>query len=315
MTDQLLGSTDRGLGATRDVRLDELTFGLSPRSDGTDRDVVAALVEVFERLPPILVYRPTMAVIDGAHRVEAARQRGDRTISATMYDGTPSEAFIVAVQTNIAHGRPLTLHDRCRAALRILGEHADRSDRWLSDLCGLSPATVAKLRQAEAGVDGARVSASRVGRDGRRRPLDPGPLRDRIAEAAAEHPDASLRAIARIVGVSPSTVHGVIKGRSGARAPQVPGDANVGLGNGGVDGLRLLVGADDSAFGSCPELAGFQEWLDATGVSELDWRPFVPDLPMGRSYQVADECRRRAHSWLAFAAAVEEHARLAHRRR
>jgi hypothetical protein len=106
MTDRLFGTTICGQGETREVRLEELTFGLSPRSGDTDCDIVAALVEVFERLPPIMVNRATMAVIDRAHRVEAARLRSDHTIKATMFDGTVSEAFTLAVQANIAHAGP-----------------------------------------------------------------------------------------------------------------------------------------------------------------------------------------------------------------
>jgi len=51
----------------------------------------------------------------------------------------------------------------------------------------------------------------RIGRDGRVRPLDSGAGRRRAAEFLTQQPDASLRDVARVAGISPATVLDVRK--------------------------------------------------------------------------------------------------------
>ena len=55
---------------------------------------IRSLAELQDELPPILVHRTTMRVIDGMHRLKAAILRGERTIEATFYDGDDAEAFV-----------------------------------------------------------------------------------------------------------------------------------------------------------------------------------------------------------------------------
>ena len=89
---------------------------------------------------------------------------------------------------------------------RILRTHADRSDRGIAEMCGVSPKTVARVRDELRDCGGLATSAIRVGRDGRARPVDPAEVRERIVHELEEHPDASLRFIAKKVGASPETV-------------------------------------------------------------------------------------------------------------
>ncbi|WP_406302562.1 hypothetical protein OHA61_08775 [Streptomyces sp. NBC_00885] len=50
--------------------------GIPPRSRGKDVGQVARLAELDAPLPPILVGRRTMRVIDGTHRLMAATLKG-----------------------------------------------------------------------------------------------------------------------------------------------------------------------------------------------------------------------------------------------
>jgi ParB-like chromosome segregation protein Spo0J len=118
----------------------------SPRLGGEDLDHIRVLAESGDALPPILVHRPTMCVIDGMHRLRAARLRGESDIDVTYYDGDATEAFIEAVRANTTHGLPLTLADRRAAALRILMARPEMSDRSVARLTGLSPKTVGAAR-------------------------------------------------------------------------------------------------------------------------------------------------------------------------
>lgn len=188
------------------VPIVSLRAGESPRLNGEDRTHVARLAEIEEPLPPILVDRRTMRVIDGMHRLLAASLRGQETIGVVFFDGCPEEVFLLAVEANVTHGLPLSHSDRRSAARRIIGSHPHMSDRAIGSSTGLSAKTVAAIRRSTAAVP---QLTSRMGRDGRVRPLNGTRGRLQAAQLMAEHPSASLREVARRAGVSPATARDV----------------------------------------------------------------------------------------------------------
>ncbi|WP_456047896.1 helix-turn-helix domain-containing protein [Actinomadura harenae] len=157
-----------------------------------------------DELPPILVHRATMNVIDGVHRLRAARLRGDDEIPVRFYDGDVADAFVVAVQHNIAHGLPLSLTDRKSAAERIIASHPQWSDRRIASATGIAPGTVAEIRRRTSGT-----ATVRIGQDGRARPVNGVEGRRMAAELIRKDPGLSLRQVARAVGISPETVRDV----------------------------------------------------------------------------------------------------------
>ena len=179
----------------------------SPRLAGESVEHIRLLAEVAEALPPILVHRNTMKIIDGAHRVGAARLRGETSIRVRFFDGTAEAAFVEGVRANTTNGLPLSRADREAAALRIAAIHPTWSHRAIAAASGLSDKTVKQLRLRSTG--GLPHLDTRVGLDGRFRPITAAPGRERAAEALASRPDASLREIARLAGVSPGTVRNV----------------------------------------------------------------------------------------------------------
>jgi len=309
---------------TVDVPLAALRFGLSPRAEKYDPQHVDSLVEVLSKVPPILVHAPTMRVIDGVHRVMAARSAGWTAIRAVLFEGDEAQARIEAVRTNVAHGKPLTLAERQAAALGILELVPDWSDRRIAGVAGLSPKTVGRLRQRATGdsaqlrahgggADGDRGESGgddgaeryRVGRDGKRRPVDPVAVRQRVAEALRADPEASNRAIARRAGASQATVRDVRerleRGLNGVaslaeqrRKRRKPGSSRPERSVSGPPGV-------------VPEV--FAEWFEAHHVEDQDWRDFVSTIPISRVYEIADMARKRSDSWRAFASALEERAR------
>jgi transposase len=146
-----------------------------------------------------------MQVLDGLHRVKVARVRGDTKILARLVDGTEPDAFVLAVEANVRHGLPLSLADRKRAAVQIIGTHPQWSDRRVASATGISAGTVADLRR-RAGEDG---TEARIGRDGRVRPADGSERRRLAAELIRNDPGLSLRQVAKQVGISPETVRDV----------------------------------------------------------------------------------------------------------
>ncbi|MFI6173281.1 ParB/RepB/Spo0J family partition protein [Nocardia sp. NPDC051052] len=179
----------------------------SPRREGIDSEHVRALADTDAALPPILVHRGTMRVIDGMHRLRAAQLRGNDTIEVQLFDGSQDDAFVRAVEANVAHGLPLSLADRKAAAGRILAVHPDWSDRIVATIAGLADTTVGAIRRRP--TSGLQQSDTRVGADGRTRPLNSAAGRLKARDVIIARPEATLREIAKTAGISPETARDV----------------------------------------------------------------------------------------------------------
>jgi hypothetical protein len=189
------------------VPIDSLSFDGSPRLGGEDLEHVRMLAEASAPLPPIMVHAPTMRVIDGVHRVRAARLNRLTEILARMLHCDEHAAFILAVKANISHGLPLSKDDRTTATIRIIVSHPDWSDRAVAAVTGLSDKTVSRIRAQS--VSAALQPGVRRGRDGRIRPLDTTEKRGQAAAMISEGPHMGLREIARATGLSLATVQDV----------------------------------------------------------------------------------------------------------
>lgn len=200
------GSPMPALGPVTAVPLSEIRVGETPRLSGENAEHVQHLLAAGGDVPPIIVHRETMQLIDGLHRYRAARMRGDACIPARFFAGGAADAFVLAVRANVTHGLPLSLADRRRAAARIITTHPNWSDRMIGSAAGLDPRTVADVRQAGGAVTEGQV---RIGQDGRARPVDGAQGRIAASKLLTDNPGMSLRQIAREVGISPETVRDV----------------------------------------------------------------------------------------------------------
>ncbi len=293
-----------------ELPLDMLKVGPSLRVEGLDARHVATLAELDGGWPPIVVRREDRSVVDGQHRVAAARRLGLATFQVTWFDGSAEDTFVEFVRCNVGHGLPLGLAERRSAASRILRSHPERSDRGVASVCGVSPKTVARLRKELARSAPQLVPVRRLGRDGRLRPVDPAELRARITEELERRPEASLRSIAAAVGSSPETVRSVrgklqaVDGGSVVAEPIVDTDATVlGLLTRRSHRGHRLEG--DQAFATREGGCEFIEWFDSTAVEPADQWAHVGSVPRSRIYEVADEARRRAAFWSQFADSLE----------
>jgi ParB-like chromosome segregation protein Spo0J len=200
----------------------------SPRRSGESLEHIRRLAESEEGLPPILVHRSTMRIVDGMHRFRAAQLRGQQEIEVRFFDGDEASAFVLAVQANIMHGLPLSLADRKAAAARVMTLYPHWSDRMVALATGLAAKTVAALRK-RPDEDTQQLDV-RVGRDGRARPINGAQRRQIAASLMAQNPEASLREIARQAGISPETVRDVrarqSRGQPAAASPSDGAQAN-----------------------------------------------------------------------------------------
>ncbi|MFK8850960.1 ParB/RepB/Spo0J family partition protein [Streptomyces sp. Ac-502] len=324
------GQSQVDLHTVVDVEISALSVSDSPRTSGENQEHIELLAVADAPLPPIIVHRGTLRVIDGAHRLRAAERRGWSTIPVRFFDGDDADAFVLAVESNTGHGLPLTKAERKRAAERIIASHPIWSNRMIASIAGVAPATVAKVRRRMPG--GASAERGRVGQDGRFRPLDGAQGRRLAAELIAADPDLSLRQIAQRTGISPETARDVRNRISRGEEPLLAARGKRGgqpeRGPGRPPGPRPAFGG--SATRTRMPVADRRRVLDRlkgdpalrysdTGrtllrllgihtVSPEEWEKITDGLPQGHRRTVAQLARAYADNWseLAHRAAGRE---------
>ena len=306
---------------TYEVPLTRLQPADSPRLAGEDDEHVRVLAESDGRLPPILVHRPSMRVIDGMHRLGAARLRGLDTIDAIFFDGSEDEAYVMAVRANITHGLPLSFADREAAVARIIVSHPDWSDRAIAAVTGLGGRTVASVRGRLVGLP---EETARIGRDGRVRPLDSTDGRLTASKLIAAYPEASLREIARTAGISPATVRDVreriqrgedpVPLRRRGSEKQVPAqrDQPTVIRDEEADGLSaqernaMLRSLErDPSLRFAESGHTILRWLAQRVIAKEEWQDVADAIPPHSAYILAGLARRCAAEWLNFASQME----------
>lgn len=279
------------------VSIASLVPGYHLRAAGVDAAHVQLLAGAAgpTRLPPVLVQKNGARIIDGMHRIEAARLRGDWSIKARIIDCTDEEALILAVKSNTLHGLPLSKADRVSGAKRILAVHPDWSDRALAGITGLSASAIASLRNSSTVP---QTHLKRLGRDGKRRPVVHGQGRLRAVEYITAHPEASVREVAREADVSVGTAQkareSVRNGTSqrsegqiadAAAEPPLPAErrAYTGARGDGVPYLAWHVAArkmtGDPGLRYTEGGRAFLRWMGAHSMYADEWREFADAIP------------------------------------
>ncbi|MFF5126422.1 ParB/RepB/Spo0J family partition protein [Streptomyces syringium] len=309
---------DRCLTAV--VPLDALLPADSPRVAGEDPRHVHALAQLDARLPPIIVHRSTMRVVDGMHRLRAARLRGDDRITVRFFEGSEADAFVYGVRLNTLQGLPLSPADRTAAAERIIGTHPQWSDRLIASATGLAASTVASLRRRCAGS--VQVNA-RTGRDGRVRPLNAAEGRRRAVALITAKPHASLREIADVAGIAVGTARDV---RQRLRLGEDPvpkklreaesrtaTDTSMTLRTTPVASAPVATGGEqplpnlrrDPSLRFTEGGRALLQLLSAHAMGVERWQRLVESVPAHRTAMVAQAARNCAEAWQRFALELE----------
>lgn len=299
------GSPARPAGGVQRYRLTDLRLTMSPRLEPRDHDHIATLAECIDELPPIVVLEPAKEVVDGLHRVMAARLRGRELIDGVAFIGSAQDAYVEAVRANIAHGKALTLDERRVAARRILAARPEWSDRRVAGVCGLASQTVAVERQRIPRGD--TETLARIGADGRSRPTDPVAGRLRVAELLGASPGLSLRRLAAEAGTSQATALDVRRRMARGTGPLPPRleSASRPPAPAGQPSPDLPA---DPALTDTENGRAFLEWFERHRIDEgaLEQADLVP---RGRVYAVADEANRQSKLWAGLAAELERRGR------
>ncbi|WP_344438472.1 helix-turn-helix domain-containing protein [Kitasatospora nipponensis] len=268
-----------------------------------------------------------MRVIDGMHRLMAAFLRGQEAIEVEWFDGTTEDAFLYAVEVNVAHGLPLSQADRRAAAARIMASHPQMSDRTIAAAAGLGAKAVATIRRSSS--ETVPQLNVRVGRDGRSRPLSSASGRRRAAELIAERPGASLREVARLAGISPATVSDVRRKLESGEDPVATGPASPGAASvarvrvsqqRSARGVRQLAQDPEQAMEKLardPSLRHKEEGrlllrlLRQNMIGAREWSDLTAVVPSHCGALVVSLARQFAEIWREFAQELDERSRSA----
>lgn len=282
----------------------------SPRLGGCSDEFVRSLASSGAHLPPIVVHRQTMKVVDGAHRLRAALLRGCRSVEVEYVDGPAEDVFGLSVSLNLP---TLSTADREAAARRLLRSHPQWSDRAIAAATGLAAKSVGVLRRAVGGQ-----AAMRVGRDGKVRPVNSAAGRRAAGRLLAERPEASLRDVARLAGVSPGTVRDVRRRLNAGLDPvpermraSEPAVVPVPRAEARVPGATLPVLRRDPSLRFTERGRTTLRWLEAHSVAPGEWHQIVAGMPSHCRELVAEMARGCAEEWLEMAAALEREGRRA----
>ncbi|MEU7145421.1 ParB N-terminal domain-containing protein [Nocardia sp. NPDC046473] len=301
---------------------DVLPSDSPPRTAVANASHIRMLAESAIAHPPIVVHRETMQVVDGWHRVRAARLRGETSIAAVFFDGGSAEAFVLAVKLNTVHGLPLSLADRKAAALRILSLYPQWSDRAIAAIAGISHKTVGVLRSRSTGENS--QSTGRIARNGVLHRSAGRQGRQRAAELFGVDPNASARKVALAADISVTTAKDVRR-RLRAGEPPVPSRESAAgatvtprpvcesAGNLRVSGpqrgdttemLQRLRRDPSLRFSETGRK--LLRWLETPFEDGVDWHTVAGSLPNHCTNSIAGLARQRSREWQQLAQLLEQ---------
>ena len=228
-------------GEIVELPVQRITPGPKVRAERIDIDHARRLIPVLDACPPIKVRQvgDGFQLVDGQHRLSAAKFDNRATVRGVVLALTDAEAFVEAVKSNHGHGLPLTLPERTTAAKEMLRLDPEWSDRVIAEVCALSPSTIGDLRPT---VHSGQLDGKRTEADGKRRPAskaDQQAQRKLIAELLTEHPDWSLNRVALEAKASTMTVASV-------RTEMQQSKESPGVGSGGPSPVEPPAPAGDA---------------------------------------------------------------------
>jgi hypothetical protein len=303
---------------TRPVYVKDLSVADSPRLNGVNEAHAQHLAEVYASLPPILVHRPSMRVIDGMHRVRAAVILGLETVDAQFFNGSDGEAFIQSVTRNIADGLLLSLADRGAAVRRILAGFPAMSDLSIAVYTGLDPGVVTEVRRrVAAGVPELPLLAGKL----------PAPaLAAECGRAAGPALGASgrpLKPVAREAVLSslgtPGGVRRDQEQTTGAQPRMVPArtpaardaqgcPARPAMARTSRDRLRSL--SSNPSLRNSQSGREFLRWLHGHFVTDEAWKELIETVPPHCAETVAEIAMKCSDAWRRFAEELSDRTRV-----
>jgi len=138
-----------------DIKVEDIVVDpkLVDRTDGLDFVTVQTYADDMESgavFPAVEIVSDGQSswLVDGQHRLAAAKQLGHETITANVTEGNYRDALLKSCATNAEHGKPRTNEDKRQKVLMLLEdeEWGKWSDREIARQCKVGHPLVGELR-------------------------------------------------------------------------------------------------------------------------------------------------------------------------
>jgi len=138
-----------------DIKVEDIVVDpkLVDRTDGLDFVTVQTYADDMESgaiFPAVEIVSDGQSswLVDGQHRLAAAKQLGHETITANVTEGNYRDALLKSCATNAEHGKPRTNEDKRQKVLMLLEdeEWSKWSDREIARQCKVGHPLVGELR-------------------------------------------------------------------------------------------------------------------------------------------------------------------------
>jgi hypothetical protein len=162
---------------TKQIFLSDIDFKASPKVRYTiEKDTVLQYAEAYQtkkKMPPIVLFwdskESRMYLGDGAHRCEATRMIGRKSIEAEVKTGTYTDCLQYALLANTVHGLPRSPDDKVQCIMAAVKEWPTLSNVQLAKLTDVDDKTVAKYRKELEAKKEVVKTVTRTASDGKQR--------------------------------------------------------------------------------------------------------------------------------------------------
>jgi hypothetical protein len=164
--------------------------------------------------------QPTLVLVDGWHRIAAAKEAEEDHVLAVIIDGTAEAAFKEALGANSQHGLPRSNGDKRKAVAAALERYASWDNRKIAKLVGVSHTMVNDARKrleaasSEPGMEGPSTSSTGA--------------ENKVEAASSVAPGPGAPALPKVptaaAGASSSPVPGPVAGDIAVGADNADGD-------------------------------------------------------------------------------------------
>lgn len=102
------------------------------------------------KFPPVVLFDDGKRkyLVDGFHRLNAAKRAGKQSIEVEVHMGDKYSGFLYSLKANATHGLQRTNEDKRHGVMKLLEdfEYIDKSDREIASICAVSHTFVSKIR-------------------------------------------------------------------------------------------------------------------------------------------------------------------------
>jgi len=139
--------------------------------ESLDKELVVEYKENLESMPPITLYDTLqgLLLVDGFHRVAAAKQLSWEKINAEIVKGSIQDAFGAACVANLRHGKPLKPKEKKHAVCEYIKLNSKLSNVLIGQHVGKSEGSIRNYRNELIQKGELKSEEKRVGVDGKER--------------------------------------------------------------------------------------------------------------------------------------------------